>query len=82
MSKARKTGDVFEEQDALPRAYKSEDEPIRTQERLADVWVQSGELSRSSDQPVSSGRITPLLEHVPQYTPFLRLTDLKEKAKQ
>ena len=80
-SKARKTGDSWEEQDALSRAYKSEDEPTRTQERLADVWVQSGDLSRSSGQPVEAGRITPLLKHVKQTKPFTRLTDLKEKAK-
>ena len=80
-SKARATGDTFEEQNALPRAYKSEDEPTRTQERLADVWVQSGNLSRSSDQPAEAGRVAPLLKHVKQTKPFTRLTDLKEKAR-
>ena len=41
-SKARKTGDVFDEQDALARAYKSTAEPAREKERLADVWIAEG----------------------------------------
>ena len=43
-SKARKTSDVFDEQDALARAYKSPAEPVREKERLADVWVVEGTL--------------------------------------
>ena len=43
-SKARKTSDVFDEQDQLARAYKSPTEPSREKERLADVWVVEGTL--------------------------------------
>ena len=38
-SKARKTGDTFDAQDPIGRAYKSEDPPQREKERLADVWI-------------------------------------------
>ena len=39
MSKARQTGDVFDAQDPIGRAYKSEEPPQREKERLADVWI-------------------------------------------
>jgi len=37
---ARLTADVFHEQDALGRTYKSAANPARDKERLGDTWIQ------------------------------------------
>lgn len=37
---ARQTADVFHEQDALGRTYKSAANPAREKERLGDTWIQ------------------------------------------
>ena len=80
MSKARQTGDVFETQDQLSRAYNSTEEPAREKERLADVWLQADGTSKANAAPASIGRLTPLMVYVRKYKPFTKLTDLKRNA--
>lgn len=38
-SKARKTSDVFDEQDQLGRTYLASEEPTRDKDRLGDMWL-------------------------------------------
>ena len=48
--KTRKTADVFDETDALARAYKSQTEPAREKERLADVWIAEGSIRSAAPE--------------------------------
>ena len=79
-SKARKTSDVFDEQDSLSRAYNSTTEPERDKDRLADVWIQADGTSKANAGTFSTNRITPLMVYVRKYKPFTKLSDLKRKS--
>ena len=80
-SKARKTSDVFDEQDQLSRAYNSTTEPERDKDRLADVWIQADGTSKASAGTFSTNRLTPLMVYVRKHKPFTKLSDLKRKSK-
>ena len=80
-SKARKTSDVFDEQDQLSRAYNSTTEPERDKDRLADVWIQADGTSKANAEQFSTNRLTPLMVYVRQHKPFTKLSDLKRKSK-
>ena len=76
-SKARKTSDVFDEQDQLARAYKSPTEPSREKERLADVWVVEGTLREN--QPKATVHQKPIRVRSKPKT-YSKLYQLKEKS--
>ena len=64
---ARQTADVFHEQDALARAYKSPANPAREKDRLGDLWIQEAAPFESS---ATIPAVQPILQSLPVREPL------------
>ena len=72
---ARQTADVFHEQDALGRTYKSAANPAREKERLGDMWIQEA-APFQSDLPTIPD-VQPPLQSLPAREPLPAMPALR-----